>query len=352
MQNARHAVTNSSQFPAPARGWAGVAAWHWLLPLWWLVAFLLPAQGQEPTNVEAAVMEKARQHLRSGTPKGLSPLHAPVVKLVTREDRRRVVEFTVEFECAEPRYDVRDLQVDGRPLPAAVAEQLRNAGVTTRYLARRWGRGDATGPVSGSFSVLADGNFGVIPPFEDGLMGYLRAEQKDLPVQGDAAFAVAQKAAEAAAAAQAQASRNAFLSKAANVGGNLATLVKGNLPLLTGGLPLPGINPPTNDPAPATNAVLAATNVLVPPPPPAPAPAPVAAPPVAEPAKEPATAPAVSDKAGPAKSAKSGGEWLTPKEAAELLKISETEVMEAIAKGELKAKKLGPVWRISAKDLE
>ena len=137
MQNARHAVTNSSQFPGPARERAGVAAWRRLLPLWWLVAFLLPARGQEPANVEAAVLEKARQHLRSGTPKGLSPLHAPVVNLVTREDRRRVVEFTVEFECAEPRYDVRDLQVDGRPLPAAVAEQLRNAGVTTRYLARR-----------------------------------------------------------------------------------------------------------------------------------------------------------------------------------------------------------------------
>ena len=76
--------------------------------------------------------------------------------------------------------------------------------------------------------------------------------------------------------------------------------------------------------------------------------------PAAEPPKEPAVAPIAVEKApaAPAKSAKGTAEWLTPKEVAELLKISEEEVFVAIGKGEIKAKKIGSVWRISPKDLE
>jgi excisionase family DNA binding protein len=54
----------------------------------------------------------------------------------------------------------------------------------------------------------------------------------------------------------------------------------------------------------------------------------------------------------PEKPEKAVAEWLTPVEAAALLKISESDVLNAINKGEIKAKKIGPVWRIPAKELQ
>jgi excisionase family DNA binding protein len=349
-----HAATKCPLTPRRDAVGATLPTWLRRALAWWLGLTLLAASllawGQEPAALESALLEMARQHLRTSTPKGLALLHEPTVTLVTKEDRRRVVEFAVEFECAEPRYVVRQLTVDERPLPAAVAEQLKAAGVATRYLAPKWRRAEPTGLISGSFSVLADGTFGVILGFDAEQLGYLRAEQTELPVQGDTVWGAAQKAATAAVAAHAQASRAAFMNKAADVGGGLFNVVKGNLNLFTGGLPIPGLNPTANPAAPATNVPVAAasapavaTN--------APVPVPV---PAAEPPKDPAVAPVAVEKApaNPAKSAKGPAEWLTPKEVAELLKISEEEVFVAIGKGEIKAKKIGSVWRISPKDLE
>lgn len=69
--------------------------------------------------------------------------------------------------------------------------------------------------------------------------------------------------------------------------------------------------------------------------------------------KDTAGVPAKSLKPDPQeKPDKPVAEWLTPVEAAAILKISESDVLNAISKGEIKAKKIGPVWRIPAKELQ
>ena len=69
--------------------------------------------------------------------------------------------------------------------------------------------------------------------------------------------------------------------------------------------------------------------------------------------------PAVSDTATPPQQsssattpAKDDSEWLTPAEAATTLKLTETEVLDAVKKGEIKAKKIGANYRIRRKDLD
>jgi len=54
----------------------------------------------------------------------------------------------------------------------------------------------------------------------------------------------------------------------------------------------------------------------------------------------PAPAPAAEDK------------WLTPAEAAAILKISELDVYKSIESGDIKAKKFGTQYRIAAKELQ
>lgn len=76
-----------------------------------------------------------------------------------------------------------------------------------------------------------------------------------------------------------------------------------------------------------------------------------AAVPVAEPAITAPVAAAVAPIAA-AVAPKADTEWLTPAEAAGVLKVSESDILNALEKGELKGKKIGPVWRINAKDLQ
>lgn len=45
-------------------------------------------------------------------------------------------------------------------------------------------------------------------------------------------------------------------------------------------------------------------------------------------------------------------QWLTPKQVADQLQMTEADVIKMIEKGDLKAKKFGPAWRISAKELQ
>lgn len=301
-------------------------------------------KGAKVAEVDSALLEKARKHITDNIPKGLSPLKEPAVSLRSGDGVRTVV-FSVELECDEERYTVKDLQAGSRKLSADAAQKIQAEGIRPQYLAKKSGRGQ-TIRINDSFKIRADGSCGGIKEFLPEKVGYLRGEQPDLVVEGDEKFLAAKAIAEAAAKAQSD-------SSAAGINALFGAIGSG----LKGFGVVPG-----NQVDAATNVAAVATGTSVPsatasdaggakakPTSPAPAPAPVPVPaPTPTPVAVPPPAPVATTAPAPAAEDK----WLTPVEAAALLKISESDVLNAIQKGEIKAKKIGPVYRINAKELQ
>lgn len=318
-------------------------------------------RAESEANADAVRLEKARKHIADITPKGLTPLKPADVKFVTNAIKVRVVEFTLELECDEPRYTVRDLLSAGKVLPADVSKQLQAAGLSARYLGQKHARGEALPPIRDSFSIRADGSFGAVRALTPEKLGVLRSEMPELPVEGEEKHLAAQGAADLQVQAQAKAKSE---SKKAAFGSILGG-IKDAAGAAGGFL---GKSPETKKKLDAvTNALEAATSQPA-------ATAPPATPQPAEEASAQPSPPVVplpeAGKGGkngkgaaevPEKSLKPDpqekpdkpvAEWLTPVEAAAILKISESDVLNAISKGEIKAKKIGPVWRIPAKELQ
>ncbi len=315
-------------------------------------AIPLGVTGESPTANEAAIVASASKHITESIPKGLTATKETEPKLRTRPDKSALVEFTLELECDEPRYTVRDLMSAGKPLPGEVGKQLQTDNLSSRYLARKYDKGDAIPTIHDSFSVRPDGSFGAIKSLTQEKLGYLRSEQADLPVEGDAK----QQAAKVAADAQVEvlkknkaehdsATTASIFSSLKELGGTIGGMVgnkaKTNTATNVAGLFLQ---------PPGTPAVAAAPPQAPQAAPAAPAPGAAAAPPSK--GNDRPAAPA-SEKPGKTEAADKGEvEWLTPTEAASKLKITEADLMSAINNGEIKAKKIGTVWRIRAKDLE
>ena len=294
-------------------------------------------------EVDSALLEKARKHITDNIPKGLSPLKEPAVSLRSGDGVRTVM-FSVELECDEERYTVKDLQAGSRKLSADAAQKIQAEGIRPQYLAKKSGRGQ-TIRISDSFKIRADGSCGAIKEFLPEKVGYLRGEQPDLVVEGDEKFLAAKAIADAAAKAQSDSSAAGFNALFGAIGAGLKGF---------GGVPAGQVDAATNIagvatgasvPTAATDPNAAKSKPATPTPTPAPVPVPVppptpvvVTPPV--PVVTTAPAPAAEDK------------WLTPLEAAALLKISESDVLNAIQKGDIKAKKIGPVYRINAKELQ
>jgi hypothetical protein len=138
---------------------------------------------------------KARKHIADNTPKGLTPLKPADVKFITNVIKVRVVEFTLELECDEPRYTVRDLLSAGKVLPADVTKQLQAAGLSARYLGQKYSKGEALPPIRDTFSIRADGSFGAVRALTPEKLGVLRSELPELPVEGEEKHLAAQGAA-------------------------------------------------------------------------------------------------------------------------------------------------------------
>lgn len=315
-----------------------------------LVAEVPPLQPPAVT-VDAALLESARKHIADSTPKGLSPLKEATV--MPRTDKGiRVIEFTIELECDEPRYVVRTLQSGGKNLPGEVLKQLQSDGLAVNYLARIHGKGDAV-KVHDSFNIRADGTCGAIKAFSPEKQGFLRAEQPDLAVEGDEKYLAVKTSVEGQmeAIAKVKAEKNAAsLGSILNVFKTVGTAVGAaagpsnpDLKAKTGAA-TDTIDAVTGQPA-ATPGAQAATPAPAPAAPVATVPAPDAGGakskgPATKPTPVPAPAPAADDK------------WLTPAEAAAILKISELDVYKSIESGDIKAKKFGTQYRIAAKELQ
>ena len=334
-------------------------SWLWLA----LLAAAAPFASRAETegDGEATWLGKARKHIADNTPKGLTPLKPADVKFITNVIKVRVVEFTLELECDEPRYTVRDLLSAGKVLPADVTKQLQAAGLSARYLGQKYSKGEALPPIRDTFSIRADGSFGAVRALTPEKLGVLRSELPELPVEGEEKHLAAQGAADLQVQAQAKAkseSKKATfgsifvgIKDAANVAGgflNKSPETKKKLDAVTNALEAATGQPDAAaPPAPVTPAAGAPTQ---------PAPPVVSLPEASKDgkaSKDTAGVPAKSLKPEPPeKPEKAVAEWLTPVEAAALLKISESDVLNAINKGEIKAKKIGPVWRIPAKELQ
>jgi excisionase family DNA binding protein len=80
---------------------------------------------------------------------------------------------------------------------------------------------------------------------------------------------------------------------------------------------------------------------------------PGAANPLKSPEPTPVVTPQViSDTPPPPVAVGDKSEWLTPKEAADVLKVTEADLLSAVEKGEIKARKIGSVIRIRREDLK
>ena len=362
---------------------------------------------QEAPDVTPDLLNQARKHIADSTPKGLSGLKE--AKIATRLDNGiRSIEFTVDLECDEPRYTIREIQVGKRPLTTEIIRKLKAESLETRFLTKIYEKGDAL-PVVGSFAVRTDGTMGAIKAFASEKMGYLRKDQVGLPLEGDTRHLAAKAAVEEyyqdqarIASQRTEATLNSLVGGVRQISGAIATSVtnpdiKGAAGILTNllGVPSGGVAPaatksPTPTPAAGNPAPSASPAAATPAPSTTPAPsvAPVATAPTPSPApsKNPSSAPAsipanlgtptgvpsLNDPATPKSVtqpattnapvnpvpapgtvlSRKDSEWLTPAEAAAVLKISESEVLSAIEKGEIRAKKIGPVYRIPAKELE
>jgi len=306
-----------------------------------LMAEVPPLQPPAVT-VDAALLESARKHIVDSTPKGLSPLKETTV--MPRTDKGiRVIEFTVELECDEPRYVVRTLQSGGKNLPGEVLKQLQSDGLTVNYLAKVHGKGDAV-KVHDSFNIRADGTCGAIKAFSPEKQGFLRAEQPDLAVEGDEKYLAVKTSVEGQmeVIAKAKAEKNAAsLGSILNVFKNVSTAVGA-----AAGPNNPDLKAKTGA---ATDTIGAVTGQPAAPPAPAPA-APVATVPAPDPGGAKSKGPATKPTPAPAPAAED--KWLTPAEAAAILKISELDVYKSIESGDIKAKKFGTQYRIAAKELQ
>lgn len=323
----------------------GILLWAGLLAL----APLAAAAAEPSVEAEAALVASARKHITESIPKGLTPTKEAEVRIKTKTDKIRAVEFTLELECDEPRYVVRDLMSAGKALPGEVSKQLQADGLSGRFLSKKHDKGDTIPSVHDTFSIRPDGTFGAIKALAPEKFGCLRSEQPELPVEGDAK----QQAAKTAADAQVEALQKARAERA-----NATTVsIFGGLKDLGGAI---GGIVGNKDTQAKINAATNAATLVAPT-----APATAAAPPQvaqASPAPAPAAAPTKGngnaattsgEKAGKPEAAdKADADWLTPTEAAAKLKISESDVLNAINSGDIKAKKIGPVWRIRAKDLQ
>lgn len=333
--------------------------WLWLALLAAGASFA--GRAETEADGDAARLEKARKHIADNTPKGLTPLKPAEVKFTTTAIKVRVVEFTVELECDEPRYTVRDLLSAGKVLPADVTKQLQAAGLSARYLGQKHAKGEALPPIRDSFSIRADGSFGAIRALGPEKLGIIRSEQAELPVEGDEKYLAAQGAADLQVQALTKAKNEnkkatfgsifGGIKDAASAAGvflNKSPETKKKLDAVTNALEAATGQPAAAvPPAPVTPAAGAPAQ---------PAPPVVSLPEASKDGKNGKATAGVPEKSlkpePPEKPEKAVAEWLTPVEAAALLKISESDVLNAISKGEIKAKKIGPVWRIPAKELQ
>lgn len=311
-----------------------------------LAAAALWAHAEDPVEADAELLAGAKKHILESTPKGLSPLKDPELKIRAAKGVKSI-DFSLELECDEPRFLVRALQSGGRPVAADMLKSMQGSGLATQFLFQRYAKGD-TVSVRDTFNQRANGTFGPIKELSPEAVGYLRSEKQNLPLEGEEKHQAAQAA--ATAAAKEKAERNA-----ATFNSILGGIAKGL------GAAAQAANPPANSGATTeksdlqktADALNAATGANTPAAPaksaqpnPAPTPTPTPVPP---PAPAPAPAPAVAPAPAP-KSAES--DWLTPAEAAKVLKITELDVYKAIESGDIKAKKFGTQWRISAKELQ
>ncbi len=321
------------------------------LPLLLATAALL-ARAEDPAEADAELLAGAKKHILESTPKGLSPLKDPELKIRASKGVKSI-DFTLELECDEPRFLVRALQSGGRPVAADLLKSMQGSGVATQFLYPRYAKGD-TLSVRDTFNQRANGTFGPIKELSLEAVGYLRSEKQNLPLEGEEKHLAAQVAAVTAAKEKAERNAAAFNSilggiakgigaaaQAANSGANPgAATEKSDLQKTADALnAAAGANATT---APAKTAPAAPVPAPAPAPTPTPTPTPTPAP-VVVPTPAPAPAPAP-------KSAES--DWLTPAEAAKVLKITELDVYKAIESGDIKAKKFGTQWRISAKELQ
>lgn len=321
-----------------------------------LVLLLVMVQSSVFAEGADVLMEKARKHIKDKTPKGMTALKDPEVVINSRDSLNEVV-FNLELECDEPRYVVRDLEIDGDEIPGKIQKKLQLAGVGTRYLFKAQGKGDLKA-IQGKFNIRSDGSPGTITAFLPESVGFLRSEQPDLPVDGDAAFLSAKASAET----QLDEIRKARTEKATAVVSGFFNGIKTVATTVGSAASAKGAAFKTNidaaakildaaigQPAPATQTapVVVDAPTIVPA-----APAAVQAQ-VVQPPPAAIQVPAATPVPENAKSSASSDlEWLTPEQAAKKLQISESDVLNAIAKGEIKAKKIGLVWRISAKELQ
>ena len=316
------------------------------------VAIPQSVTAESPAGAEASILTDARKHITESIPKGLTPTKEAAPQIKNRPEKGRLIEFSLELECDEPRYVVRDLMSGGKVLPGEVIQQLQDKNLSARYLLKKYDKGDAIPTIHDSFSIRPDGTFGAIKALTGEKLGYLRSEQADLPVEGDAKQQAAKVAADAQMSDLKKAKAERDSATTASIFGGLKEL-GGAIGGIVGNKDTQNkINAATNAAGlviPTPGAPASATAAPAPQPAPAaPAPAPAA------PTKgnDRPAAPA-SEKPGKPEAADKGEvQWLTPTEAASKLKITEADLMNAINNGEIKAKKIGTVWRIRAKDLE
>jgi excisionase family DNA binding protein len=308
------------------------------LPLLLATAALL-ARAEDPAEADAELLAGAKKHILESTPKGLSPLKDPELKIRASKGVKSI-DFTLELECDEPRYLVRPLQSGGRPVAGDVLKSMQGSGVATQFLFPRYAKGD-TVSVRDTFNQRANGTFGPIKELSLEAVGYLRSEKQNLPMEGEEKHLAAQAA--AATAAKEKAERNVATFK--SILGGIATGISAASPAGSGADAEKSDVQKTVD---ALNAIAGANTNAAPtksaPAAPAPTPTPV---------PTPTPAPAPTPVAAPAPAPKSAeSDWLTPAEAAKVLKITELDVYKAIESGDIKAKKFGTQWRISAKELQ
>ena len=313
------------------------------LPLLLATAALL-ARAEDPAEADAELLAGAKKHILESTPKGLSPLKDPELKIRASKGVKSI-DFTLELECDEPRYLVRPLQSGGRPVAGDVLKSMQGSGVATQFLFPRYATGD-TVSVRDTFNQRANGTFGPIKELSLEAVGYLRSEKQNLPMEGEEKHLAAQAA--AATAAKEKAERNAatFNSILGGIAKGLGAAAQASNPSANSGAATE-----KSDLQKTADALNAATGANTPAAPaksaqPAPAPTPT-------PVPTPTPAPAPTPVAAPAPAPKSAeSDWLTPAEAAKVLKITELDVYKAIESGDIKAKKFGTQWRISAKELQ
>jgi excisionase family DNA binding protein len=309
-----------------------------------LATVALCAYAESPAESDAELLAGAKKHIEESIPKGLSPLKDPELKVRANKGVKSI-DFTLELECDEPRFLVRPLQSAGRPVASNLLKSMQGSGQATQFLFQRYAKGD-TVSVRDTFNQRANGTFGPIKELSPEAVGYLRNEKQNIPMEGEEKHQAAQAA--AAAAAKEKAERNAATFN--SILGGIAKGFGAAAQAANSGAN-PGNATEKSDlqkTADALNAVTGASTPATPVKPAQPAPAPKPTPaPVPDPA--PAPTPAVTPTPG-SKSAE--GDWLTPVEAAKILKISELDVYKAIESGDIKAKKFGTQWRISAKELQ